>query len=144
MSQSTTSSSDVGALTIVVRLFCVVPFLTGIADVLGGAWILGLAGAVLPVEIASDPVINNQIAFWGAIWFGFGVCLWWISYDPLGRAAIARMLFVVLFLSGLARFYAWVRWGYPGPVLVGAMTIELVLSPVLLLWLNRLQQLSRL
>ena len=143
MSQSATSSS-IGAFNIVVRIFCVIPFLTGIVDILGGAWILGQAGATLPVDIADNAVINNQIAFWGAIWFGFGVLLWWVSYDPLGRAAVARMLFIVLFLSGLARVYAWIRWGYPGPVLTGAMAIELGLSPVLLLWLNRLQKRSRL
>ncbi|WP_446719501.1 DUF4345 domain-containing protein [Inquilinus sp. OTU3971] len=78
-----------------------------------------------------------------AIWLGFGLVLWWISNDPLHRAAAARLLFAILFVSGLARLYALVRWGFPGPLLAGAIAIELVLSPIPILWLNRLQQHSR-
>jgi hypothetical protein len=121
------------------RLFCVVPFLTGVVDVIGGVWIIEQAGAALPMEVSANAVLNNQIAFWGAIWFGFGVSLWWASRAPLRRAAATRILLWVLFLAGLARAYACVRWGYPGPVMVGAMAIELVLAPVLLVWLARLE-----
>ncbi len=138
-----TNLSTIGAFVTVVRMFCVVPLLTGLVDIIGGTWILGQAGAVLPREITTDAVLNNQIAFWGAIWLGFGILLWWASNDPLNRATVARMLFIVLFMSGLARGYAWVRWGYPGPVLTGAMAIELVLSPALLFWLDRLLLRSR-
>lgn len=142
MSQSDASSS-IRAFSVVVRLFCIVPFATGAADMVGGAWILGQAGAVIPDGMANDPVVNNQIAFWGAIWLGFGVSLWWVSNEPLSRVAVARMLFAILFMSGLARAYASFRWGFPGLVLAGAMGIELLWSPVLLFWIQRLERRGR-
>ena len=139
MAQSV-SPAGMGRFIVIVRLFCIVPFLTGIVDMLGGVWILQQAGAALPAKVADNAVLNNQIAFWGAIWFGFGIGLWWTSRAPLSRATVARILLAVLFLAGLARAYAAMRWGYPGAVMTGAMAIELILSPVLLAWLGWLQR----
>ena len=98
------------------------------------------AGSAIPRGASLDPVLNNQIAFWGAIWLGYGVALWWTSGDPLTRSSVARILLGTLFLSGLARGYSLLLYGFPGPVLAGAMAVELGLSPILFLWLNRLAQ----
>jgi len=56
-----------------VRIFCVVPIATGTLDLVLGAAVLRRAGADIPDSLTTDPVVNNQIGFWGAIWFGFGV-----------------------------------------------------------------------
>jgi len=49
-------------------------------------------GAKIPEPTASDPVLNNQIKFWGAIWFGYGTSLWWASADLVGRAELFQIL----------------------------------------------------
>ena len=123
----------------VLKVFCVVPFLTGAADLFGGTWILAQAGASMPAAAAADPIINSQIKFWGAIWLGFGAALWWVSGDPRDRTAMLRILLATLFVSGLARALSFALYGSPGGVLTGAMVLEIVGSAAMWLWQTRLQ-----
>ena len=126
-------------LAMVLKVFCIVPFLTGAADLFGGTWILAQAGASVPAEAAVDPIINSQIKFWGAIWLGYGAALWWVSGDPSDRAAMLRILLATLFVSGLARALSFALFGSPGAVLTGAMVLEIVGSAVMWLWQSRLR-----
>lgn len=121
------------ALKTAVRVFCVIPFLTGLADIVDGAGLLTLAGAQLG-PAAGDPVLNNQIGFWGAIWFGFGVILWRASSHLRDEADLFRLLCGILVLSGLARLGAAMAHGFPGPELAVAMAVELAGGVGLLLW----------
>ncbi len=130
-------------LTLVLRVFCVIPFLTGLADLFGGAAFLRTAGATLPNASVSDAVLNNQIKFWGVIWFGYGLSLWWASSDPRGRSGLLHILFGTLFFSGLGRALAVYRYGWASPVLTGAMGLELIGSAIFLMWLQRLHHTSR-
>ena len=128
------------ALVIAVRVFCVLPFALGAADMVGGASILNSAGAVLPDDLVRDAVFNNQIRFWGAIWFGYGVLLWWTSNDLRGRAAVFRILMATLFLSGLGRASSVLQFGWASTPFTNAMAIELLTPPVLIAWAHRLQK----
>ena len=63
------------ALKISVRALCIIPFVTGIADIINGVGLLTIGGARLEA-VSNDPILNSQVGFWGAIWFGFGIILW--------------------------------------------------------------------
>ena len=121
------------ALKLTVRAFCVIPFATGIADIVDGVGLLGTAGARLGAA-AHDPVLNSQVGFWGAIWFGYGVVLWRASAHLADEADLFRLLSGILVLSGLARLGAALVYGWPGPILTVAMTVELLGGAGLLLW----------
>ncbi len=54
-----------------------------------------------------------------------------------GRAAPVRIALAVLFLGGLARAFAWARFGAPAVPLVGAAVLELVGSPLAWAWHRR-------
>ena len=131
-----TVSHDAKALGIVLKVACVLPFVTGVVDVLGGTRILAVAGVSMPPEMASDPILNNQIGFWGAIWFGFGLALWWASNDVVPRAALLRILFATLLLSGLGRALSVTLHGWAGAPLAVAMVVELAGSIGLIAWLG--------
>ena len=47
--------------SIVIKAFCLLPLLTGIADMVGGTWILMQGGLQLPHDVAIDPILNSQI-----------------------------------------------------------------------------------
>ena len=62
-------------LKMVVRALCIIPFVTGVIDIVNGVGLLTFASAFLE-SIASDPILNSQVGFWGTIWFGLGIILW--------------------------------------------------------------------
>ena len=126
------------ALVIVLRIFCVLPFVTGAGDLLAGTKLLVLSGAVLPPAAALDPVLNSQVKFWGAIWFGYGLLLWWASLDLRGRAVVFRLLMGTLLLAGLGRALARYEYGAGPSALLAALLVEVVGSAALLLWHWRL------
>lgn len=121
------------ALKLTVRALCIIPFLTGVADVVNGVGLLSFAGARLG-SAAADPVLNSQVSFWGAIWLGFGVILWRSSSRLRAEPDLFRILCGTLVLSGLARFGSALVHGWPGPELVIAMAVELVGGAGLALW----------
>ena len=121
-------------LSLFLRAFCALPFLTGLGDMITGVQPLVAAGARIATATAADATLNSQVAFWGAIWFGFGISLWWAAGDIRRCATPIRIATATLFLSGAARAYASLRYGWPAPVLVGAMALELIGSPLFWLW----------
>ena len=122
------------ALRLVVRVFCLLPFATGALDLVRGASYLRSGGAVIPDPAAADPVLNSQVKFWGAIWLGFGLTLWRTTSDLRANAGLFRLLMGILVLSGTGRATAAIQFGRPGRALEGAMALELVGVPLLLLW----------
>lgn len=122
------------ALVIAVRIFCFLPFLTGLADLLLGARVLGIAGLMVPDTIASDPALNSQIGFWGAIWFGTGLLLWKATADLAANRDWFLLLCGIVFLSGVARAIAAVRFGLPPAPLTAAMALELIGMPLAVAW----------
>jgi hypothetical protein len=121
-------------LKTVVQILCLLPLITGAMDLVMGARVLNAAGAALSVEALSDPILNSQIRFWGAIWFGFGVVLWVVARDLHGNALWFRLLCGVLLISGIGRAVSMLQFGLPSPPLIGATVIELVGIPLLLWW----------
>jgi hypothetical protein len=95
------------ALKRVVRVFCLVPLITGPLDLVQGIRALRPVGAVIPDRVAADPRAN---------------------------AGLFRLLLSVLCLSGIGRAAAAVQFGRPGRLFTGAMVLELVGAPLLLLW----------
>lgn len=122
------------AIRNVVRVSCLLPCATGLLDMVRGVRALSPAGAVIPGRVATDPVINSQFKFLGAIWFGYGLTLWRASADLHANAGLFRLLMGILFLSGIGRAAAAVEFGRPGPLFTGAMVLELVGAPLVLLW----------
>ena len=121
------------ALKIAVRTLCVIPFVTGVIDIVNGVGLLIFAGAHLE-SIASDPVLNSQIGFWGAIWLGFGVILWRAGAHLRDEADLFRLLCGTIALSGRARLGSAFAYGLPGPVLTAAMAVEIAAGTGFFLW----------
>jgi hypothetical protein len=128
------------ALRAVLRLFCVIPLLTGLGDVIQGARFLSAAGAQVPAESLTNAALNSQLMFAGAIWFGYAPLIWYATSNLSERSLLLRMLFSLIFLSGLARLFALYRYASPGTILVGATVIELLLPPIVVIWSLRVNE----
>ena len=120
-------------LTLATRALCLVAFLTGGADLLDGQALLASAGTRLGAA-AADPVLNSEIRFWGAIWFGFGLILWRASSRFTTDPGLFRLLCGIVLASGVGRLVSAIQYGLPGTILTGAMGLELLGGAGLLLW----------
>ena len=120
-------------LVLAIRSLCLLAFATGAVDMVAGVR-LRIAGGGRLAEVANDPVLNSQIGFWGAIWFGFGVVLWRVSAHLRDEVELFRILCGIVALSGFARLGAAIAYGLPGAVLTAAMVVEIGGSLALLIW----------
>lgn len=122
-----------GGIKLASRALCVLAFVTGLVDMFAGIPLL-IAGGGRLTSVAGDPVLNSQIGFWGAIWFGFGIVLWRTSGRLRAEAGLFRILCGIILLSGLARLVAALSYGLPGGALTTAMVVEIVGGAGLFLW----------
>ena len=116
-----------------IRGLCLLAFATGAIDMVVGVRLL-IAGGGRLADVASDPVLNSQIGFWGAIWFGFGVVLWRASAHLRDEVELFRILCGIVALSGFARLGAAITYGLPGAVLTAAMVVEIAAGLGFIVW----------
>ncbi|MBA4284927.1 MAG: hypothetical protein C0434_05285 [Xanthomonadaceae bacterium] len=130
------------AFRAVIRALALLALLTGSIDVLLGLAAQQTIGAALE-EGYGDPLLNSQIRYLGAIWFGFGALLWHCLGDLSKQVAILRGALLIVFLGGLGRVASVVQFGFPASTVghgfvVFAIAVEIVAMPLLLLWQWRL------
>lgn len=125
-----------------VRALALIALLTGAGDVIVGLAGQQMIGAALQ-EGYSDPLLNSQIRYLGAIWFGFGLLLWVCSAHLFRYAGILQGALWIVFLGGVGRVLSVIQFGFPPSdsgtgFVIFAIAIEIVAMPLLVLWLRRL------
>ena len=95
-----------------------------------------MLGVPISDQMAADPSLDSQNRFYGVTFSLMGIALWiglqdLRRYEPIVVATLA-----VLFAAGLARAVAWVLHGAPAPALIGITAVDLLLPPVLVVWLR--------
>ncbi|HEY2659572.1 MAG TPA: DUF4345 domain-containing protein [Caulobacteraceae bacterium] len=129
----------------VVFLLAAIPLLTGPLDLFLGLKAPKSIGMVLSDIDVRDPVLNSQVRFFGAVWFGTGL-LMVLGAARLERfGAVLKMTFAVLTLAGLGRLFSMLQFGLPSaPIgaafILATIVLEIVVAPVMLLWQRRLEQ----
>ena len=124
-------------LALALRLIGTFAIVTGAGDVLAGARMLEMTGAVLGAG-AADPVINSQIGYLGAMWAGFGASLWWCARDLRRRGGLLSLLMCAVLVGGIGRIIAAVQYGLGPPLLAFFIAVELLAPPAIILWHGRL------
>jgi hypothetical protein len=97
-----------------------------------GDWIVGITPAS-PV----DPSLDSQNRFYGAAFLVFGILLWMSAANIKRYAPVLRALFGVTFLAGCARALALFAYGWPTPQILFFWSTELIVPPLLWVWLER-------
>jgi hypothetical protein len=96
-----------------------------------------MLGAKLPPETLSDATLNSQNRFYGIAFTLYGVLLYLCATDLRKYAAVLRCVLWVFFAAGLARLVSVATHGLPPPPVLALLASELVLPPLLHLWLSR-------
>jgi hypothetical protein len=95
-----------------------------------------LLGAPVTSKMAADPSFDSQNRFYGITFSLLGVALLISCSDIRRYLPIVKATLGVLFVAGVARVVAWAIHGAPAPALIGILVADLVLPPVLYLWLT--------
>lgn len=117
-------------LVVVIYLLGATAILTGLLAVVGGpAALLGGAAAV--------PSVDSQLRYADVIWLGAGVVLIWSARKPLERAMATRVVLLIAAVAGVGRLISLLVVGVPHPFYLVTMGLELVVTPLIILWHSR-------
>jgi hypothetical protein len=114
-------------LQIVLAVLATVALASGLLGMLAGPTALPGGGPV-------TATVDSEYRFSNAFWFMAGAVVWWAVPRVERATAVLRVTLGAAFLGGLARLLAAAASGWPHPVFLGTLAIELVLVPAVLLW----------
>jgi hypothetical protein len=117
-------------LQIVLAVLATVAVASGLFGMLAGPTALPGAGPV-------DATVDSEYRFSNAFWFAAGVVVWWAVPRVHRATTVLRIILGAVFLGGIARLLAAAASGWPHPVFLGALGVELVLVPLVLLWQSK-------
>jgi hypothetical protein len=123
-----------------LRVMAMIPLVTGLMDVWMGLGSLRAIGVQLPADVWAQPSVDNNWRFLGTIWASYSVLVLYAVSDPLRHGTLLRILLGVLFFSGVARAASVLLTGWPVPPFIAAMGFELLVMPLMLLWLRRIER----
>jgi hypothetical protein len=115
----------------VVAIGCLVPLAAGGTGIVRGAALLKSVHDPLPVDLGSHFRYLSGLLF--GIGIGFAACIPAIER----RGPVIRTLGLVVIVGGLGRLFGLLRDGPPSIAHLAALAMELVATPILLLWQAR-------
>lgn len=128
------SRTEVRLFQTAVLAAALVPIAAGAAGAWGGPEILR------GVKVAG-PDLESHFRYLSGLLLAIGIGFAFAVLDLNRRAIVLRTLGMVVIAGGLARLVGAIKLGLPGGPHLFALIMELVVVPVVLLWLNRIERL---
>ena len=120
-------------LQIVTALLGAIPVLTGIITMFGlSDPIYASAG------IPANALLDSNLRFFGGVWLGLGLALYWIIPNIDKQTLLFRVLWGMIFLGGIGRLVSMIFLGLPPLPFVGFTILEIVGAPLFIWWQARL------
>jgi hypothetical protein len=120
-----------------LKVVASVPILVGILHLVLGLQADVLLGARLPASVIADPAMDSQNRFYGVAFMLYGVVLFAGGSDLKRYLPVVRSALWIFFAAGVARLVSILLYGFPPPLVMTLLLVEVVGTPVLLLWLAR-------
>lgn len=118
------------ALQRVVAVAAIIPVASGLFGILFG---LGGVGGNSLAQISAD----SHFRYLSGLLMGIGILFWSCVPAIAAKSRLFRFLTLVVALGGLARLLGLYLTGLPSAVMLGALIMELVVTPLLCLWQMR-------
>ncbi len=96
-----------------------------------------MLGTPVPPEIAAEPSFDGQNRFYGVSFSLLGIVLLIAASDLVRYKAMVVAALGVLFAAGIARVVAWILHGVPARPLIAILVADLLLPPILYIWLQQ-------
>ena len=112
--------------------------ISGCVPVIGGA--SGMVnGETMFGNMISGADIHNHIRYLSGLLFAIGLCFWAMIPRVEFMGPYIRMLTIIVLIGGLARLYG-VIVGEISPVILFALMMELMVTPLICLWQWRISK----
>ncbi|KQU16552.1 hypothetical protein ASG63_10110 [Methylobacterium sp. Leaf94] len=118
------------ALQRAVAVMALVPVASGLYGVLLGLNGIGRGGLV---DVSAD----SHFRYLSGLHMGIGILFWTCVPGIETKTTLVRFLTLVVALGGLARLLGWALTGLPSFLMLAALAVELLVSPLLCLWQAR-------
>lgn len=118
------------ALLIVMGVLGSIATASGLWGVIGGP-------EGLPGGGPTTATVDNEYRFVNVFWLAAGLLLLWSLRRPEEHARLARAILVIAAVGGFARLLSAVVVGWPHPVFIATMVLELVVVPLVIWWHSR-------
>jgi hypothetical protein len=115
------------ALIVVVAVLGAIPVVTGLMEVF-------LGPSFAPGGEAVNPSLDSEWRYAHTFWLAAGVLLWWSLFAPEKRAPVTRVILIIAALGGLARLVSVLWVGWPHPVFIASLVLEVVILPFVIWW----------
>jgi hypothetical protein len=117
------------ALQVAVALLALVPVAAGLAGVLRGPAMMG--------DLPGTPSEDSHVRYLSGLLLAIGVA-WWSTLAAIERHGTRmRLLTALVACGGFARLLSLAMVGLPSGPMLGALVLELVVTPTIALWQAR-------
>lgn len=124
-------------LQILAAILGVIPIVTGI---------VGMFGIHDPLyasaHLARSAVLDSNLRFFGGVWLGLGIALYWLIPRIEKETVLFRALWGMIFVGGIARLFSMLELTPPWPF-IAFTALEIIVGPILILWQARVSKLQR-
>jgi len=115
-----------------MALLGTIPVLTGLVTMLGlSDPIYASAG------IAPNALLDSNLRFFGGVWLGLGMALYWLIPNVERQTQLFRVLWGMIFLGGIGRLMSMVFLALPPLPFVGFTALEIIGAPLFIWWQAR-------
>jgi len=115
-----------------VALGALLPITAGFSGVVSGTAMIGTDGV--------EPALDSHYRYLSGLLFAIGLGFWSTVPHIETRAVRFRLLTFLVLVGGLARAWSLLRAGVPAAPMLGALAMELLVTPLLCLWQARVAQ----
>lgn len=123
------------ALQVTTALLGAVPVITGVVGMMGLSDPL-YAGLNLP----QDATLDSNMRFFGGVWLGLGLCVWWLVPHIATQTALFRAAWLMIALGGVGRLLSMAAVGLPLAPFVAFTALEILGAPLCIGWQHRAAQ----
>lgn len=128
------------AFKVMTYFMAAICLFTGANEFINGFIAFQDMGANLTEEGFADPLMNNVIRFFAAMWMGVGVMFIVFILDLERYKPAMLALFGIVFLGGIGRIISVLEFGMPEAasgvnLVVSGVIVEIVVIPVMACWL---------
>ena len=120
-------------LQMAIVLFACIPITAGFAGVFWGISIFG-------DHTIFGRDLDSHGRYLSGLLLGIGLTFWSLVPRIESHGAVARVLTVIVVIGGLARLWGAIVLGLPSAAMIGALVMELVVTPLLALWRERVER----
>lgn len=126
-------------LTYFLRATAIVFVLAGTMHVALGLGADQMLGAQVSNQTMMDAGLDSQNRFYGATFTLYGVIFLMTAANLARYLPLLKATVWVFFIAGLVRFISVWLFGWPPPLIAALFAAEIILPPLLLLWINKVE-----